>query len=243
MATIAVVPNQDAIFTALRAVLRGMLPDKTDVIQAQVNLVPEPKNENFVLMTETNRVRLATNVDDFADAFFVGSIAGAVMTITQAFYGALKVGSQVLGTGVAADTIVESFGTGSGGVGTYTVTVEQTLSSRGLAAGVGNYLQPTEVSIQLDVHGPASSDNAQTISTLMRDEYATSRFAALDPNIAPLHADDPRQLPFLNAEQQYEDRQVVEMKLQANQTVTVPQYFAAAIELGLVPVDLFYAVD
>ena len=55
--------------------------------------------------------------------------AGGVMSVTGVTSGALAVGNSVTGTGVAADTLITGFGTGSGGTGTYAVSVPQTASS------------------------------------------------------------------------------------------------------------------
>lgn len=95
--------------------------------------------------------------------------------------------------------------------------------------GTRDSLAPTEVTVQLDVHGPASADNAQMISTLFRDEYAMIEFARLPYDVQPLYAEDPRQMPFENAEQQTEWRWTVDVVLQANPVVTTPQDFADVV--------------
>ncbi len=86
-----------------------------------------------------------------------------------------------------------------------------------------------------------SSSNATIVSTLMRDGYAVDQFAASGFPGTPLHADDPRQVPFLNAEQQWETRWVVEARLQADETVTgIPQQFAGVLNVTLIDVDAAY---
>lgn len=239
--TLVVAPSEDAINTALRSFLVFILPPDVDVILAQVNRVPEPAGEDFVTMTPLRRPRIGTNIDDYADAVFTGSIAGTTLNITAVGYGELSVGSVLFGVGITAGTRITALGTGAGGVGTYIVSPGQTISSRKIAAGVETFLQPTNITMQLDVHGPNSADNAQTISTLMRDDYAVQAFAALNADVIPLFADDPRQLAFSNAEQQYEDRWVVEAQLQANITITAPLQFADAIEVTLIPVETIQA--
>jgi hypothetical protein len=65
----------------------------------------------------------------------------------------------------------------------------------------------------------------------------------LQPDIrrhTPLHADDPRQVPFISAEQQFENRWIVEALVQANQTVVVPLQFASAVTLTLQDVDALF---
>lgn len=78
-------------------------------------------------------------------AFFTGSIAGTTLTVSaMAPGGSIGVGSFVSGAGVTADTIVTALGTGTGGVGTYTVNNSQTVASEAMtapaiAAGATNY--------------------------------------------------------------------------------------------------------
>lgn len=100
--------------------------------------------------------------------------------------------------------------------------------------------QSVEHVIQMDVHGPASGDNAVVIATLLRDQYGVDQFAAVDENVIPLYSEDPRQLPFINAESQYEDRWVIEAYIQANQTITITQQFADVVDVTLLEVDATY---
>lgn len=61
---------------------------------------------------------------------FTGSIATTVLTITAVLQGdPISIGQWVNGTGVTAGTYITGYGTGNGGVGTYTVNVSQTASS------------------------------------------------------------------------------------------------------------------
>lgn len=61
---------------------------------------------------------------------YTGSIATTVLTITAVLQGdPISIGSWVNGTGVTAGTYITGYGTGTGGVGTYTVNVSQTASS------------------------------------------------------------------------------------------------------------------
>lgn len=101
-------------------------------------------------------------------------------------------------------------------------------------------LAPTQVTVQLDVHGPASADNAQMISTLMRDEWATLAFAAIGPDVQPLYADDPKQMPFENGEDQTENRWTIDCVLQANPVISTPQDFADIVTVTPIEVDTTY---
>lgn len=65
-----------------------------------------------------------------------GSISGTVLTATSVI-GQLAKGSVITGLGVAANTTILSLGSGTGGVGTYNVSVSQTVSSEAMVGIVG----------------------------------------------------------------------------------------------------------
>lgn len=54
-----------------------------------------------------------------------GSIAGTVLTVNTVSVGVITVGSVVTGTNVLPNTFVSSFGTGTGGAGTYNLSISQ----------------------------------------------------------------------------------------------------------------------
>ena len=62
--------------------------------------------------------------------------AGAVMTVTHVNSGTLAVGQPIAGTSVATGTLISALGAGTGGTGTYVVTVPQTIASETLTAPV-----------------------------------------------------------------------------------------------------------
>lgn len=234
-----VTPNQDDIQTALGTFLTGIL-NGADVITGQVNRVPEPSTSNFAIMWAINRNRLSTNIDSTEDVLFTASIVGTLMMVTAIQYGEIQSGLQVFGVGVSANTFVSNQMSGTpGGMGVYTITPSQNVIGT-MAAGFIEAMQPTEVIIQVDVHGPASADNVQIISTLFRDTYGVDRLHEINPNITPLFTSDPRQIPFANAEQQIETRWIIEAHLQVNQQVLVPQQFADVIEVDLINVEATY---
>lgn len=65
-------------------------------------------------------------------ASFTASSAGTTLTVTAVASGTLAVGQWVRGTGVADGTFITALGTGTGGTGTYTISVTQALSSRAM---------------------------------------------------------------------------------------------------------------
>lgn len=116
------------------------------------------------------------------------------------------------------------------------------------AIGTRQITQTTQFDVQLDVHGPASGNNVQTIATLWRDLYSTTFFDACPIDIQSLYASDPRQVPFLNAESQYENRWTIDLSLQVNPSITLPQDFGDEVDIsvhpgtdtGIVNVDVVY---
>lgn len=238
---ITVSPNQDDIYVALRGFLLAILPAGIEVVQGQDNRVPEPEGVDFVVMWAINRNRLSTNVDAAEDVIFTASIAATALTVAAVNFGELEQGLSVFGANLAVNTTLGAQISGTpGGIGIYNITPSQNISSQVMAAGFVDILQPTEIIIQLDVHGPASPDNAQIISTLFRDTYGVDAVQAINPNVTPLFTSDPRQIPFNNAEQQLETRWVVEVHLQVNQSIIVPQQFAGAAEVDVINVEATY---
>jgi hypothetical protein len=225
-------PNQSSIAAALRSFLTSVLPAGVSVLLAQQNRVPEPAGTEFVIMTPIRMERLETNVDSYNDVRFQGSISGNTLSVSNVSFGTIVVGAQLNGTGVIPGTTITALGTGAGGTGTYLVSQPQTIPSQVLSSGAMSLQQNAKVTVQLDFHSQndtLAGDYAQIVSTLLRDDYGVSYFAGLPPpqnSVAPLYADDPAQRPFVNENQQYEWRWVLECVLQANQVVSVPQQFA-----------------
>jgi hypothetical protein len=194
-------------------------------------------------MTAIRRNRIETNIDSYVDALFTGQITGQTLNVSNVQFGTLVVGSPIFGTGVASGTTIAALDGGTGGTGNYNVSPVQSVSPSLMAGGSANLMQPTEVTYQLDVHSnvvTTAADMAQAISTAFRDGYATDFFSGINPGVSPLHADEPRQVPFLNAEEQWETRWIIEAHLQVNATLMLPQQFAGALTLGVISVEAEY---
>jgi hypothetical protein len=133
-----------------------------------------------------------------------------------------------------------------------------------VTSGFKNSLQSTQMTVQIDFHGPLSGDNAQIFTTLWRDEYSTDYLAQgtfilgnlevspgvnlTDQNgniiqvtgyvdLQPLYSSEPRQIDFINAEDQYEERWSVDAEMQINPIATTPQQFADTLTVTLVNVE------
>lgn len=91
----------------------------------------------------TAAVSLALQLDDLSEAGVIGnpaaisgsigtmtaSITGTTMTVSAVINGAFAVGQVISGTGVTSGTTITALGTGTGGIGTYTVSPSQAVAS------------------------------------------------------------------------------------------------------------------
>ena len=56
-------------------------------------------------------------------------------------------------------------------------------------------------------------------------------------DVTPLHADDAKQMPFINENQQFEWRWVVEARVEVNDVVTLPTELGDSLAVGVISVD------
>jgi len=88
------------------------------------------------------------------NTIFTGSISGTTLTVTALTTGVIAVGDVISGTGVTANTIIVALGTGTGGLGTYTVDTSQIAASTTISAN--GYIYNQEVGVDDDVYPMAS---------------------------------------------------------------------------------------
>ncbi len=96
----------------------------------------------------------------------------------------------------------------------------------------------TSVDMQLDFHGSLSTDNTQVFSTLFRSDFAYQFMAPL--GLYPDYCSDGAQMPFINGEDQYETRWVINAVFDCNMAVDTAQQFANKVNIGLIEVDTVY---
>jgi hypothetical protein len=65
-----------------------------------------------------------------------GSIAGVTLTVATATTGVLAIGSVLSGSGITTGTAITALGSGTGGIGTYTVSPSQSASSTSITSPV-----------------------------------------------------------------------------------------------------------
>ncbi len=90
---------------------------------------------------------------------FAGSLSGTTLSVKSVTSGTLAIGDVVTGGGVAPNTVITAFGTVTGGAGTYTVNISQTLgipnnppSLTALALETLTLLSPTTTSYGVEVN-------------------------------------------------------------------------------------------
>lgn len=90
---------------------------------------------NLLAMRDMIAIGVMPGFDEsIAGAVVTASITGTVMTVTAVVSGTLAVGQTLTGSGVTTDTTIISLGTGTGGTGTYNVSVSQTVASGTISA-------------------------------------------------------------------------------------------------------------
>lgn len=88
-------------------------------------------------------------------AVVTGSIAGTTLTVTAVTSGTLVLGQTLAGTGIAPNTVIKAFGSGSGGTGTYTVGSPDAPSGQTVAS--------TAISNVQNVTAPYTINAADTV--------------------------------------------------------------------------------
>jgi len=93
--------------------------------------------------------------------YATGAISGTTLTVSAISSGILEIGSVIEGTGVAVGTKITALGTGSGGVGTYTVNISQLVVQTAMTANsiIYNHEQGVDDNILPMTSYIASSDS------------------------------------------------------------------------------------
>jgi hypothetical protein len=202
--------------------------------QGLTNRVPSLAGD-FFTMEPIHHKRLSTNVATHDDCSFNGFTEANILTVDSTIIGEIVVGSQLFGADVLTATFIEDQLTTS----TYLISKEQEVVLQKMSTGNRFELVPREVTIQVDIHGPASSENAVLTEGLFRSGWGLASFKESGFDIAPLYCSEPRQMEFHNAEQQIDKRWSIDCTMQVNPVISIPQQFADAAEVILIEVDSF----
>lgn len=98
--------------------------------------------------------------------------------------------------------------------------------------------EAVSIGMQLDFHGADSTDNAQVFAVLFRSAYACDYMAAT--GVSPDYCTDGQQMPFINGENAWEDRWVLNAVMDCVIAVEAPQQFANTLQITLIDVDAVY---
>ena len=102
--------------------------------------------------------RYTWRISNPASAIFIGSISGTTLTVTLMKSGTIAVGQSLFGVGLGNEVIITALGTGTGGVGTYTINTSltipsQTLNSTATAATVTGSIATTVLTVSAVTSG------------------------------------------------------------------------------------------
>lgn len=73
--------------------------------------------------------RYTWRISSPSSAVFTSSVSGTTLTVTNITNGTIAAGQSLFGVGVTAETVITALGTGTGGIGTYTINLSQTITS------------------------------------------------------------------------------------------------------------------
>lgn len=90
------------------------------------------------------------------------------------------------------------------------------------------------LTVQVDIYGPDSGDQCRAIAAAWRSEYPASVLPAW---CAPLECGDCIQSPQITGEKQWGSRWMIDLSMQYNPTVTLPQDFAQELQPNLIQAD------
>jgi len=142
--TVAIMPNQEEV-RGIRTLSGGqqvvvvcgdfvyvMESDYTPKMIGQMNsatgLVGIVDNGVNVYIVD-GAYRYTWFISNPSSAIFTGSISTTTLTVSTMLSGTIAVGQAIFGEGIAQNTVITALGTGTGGVGTYTVSDSQTVAS------------------------------------------------------------------------------------------------------------------
>jgi len=110
----------------------------------------------------------------------------------------------------------------------------QQYTDLGTNPGTKGVMTPTKISVQLDFYGAHSQDYAIITGNLFRDDYAIGAFP---PDVTPLYAHDPVQMPLVTGEETYLQRWKMDIYLHINPVVSVSQDFFDTAHVDVIATD------
>lgn len=148
-------------------------------------------------------------------AVFTGFITGSVLTVTALSVGALAVGYVITAIGLPPGTVITSFGTGTGNVGTYNINRLSEIVSQQMTSGppamIHREVCQYETTYQLSAlatQNPANqtqktaSDMLNYAAYVLQSQPAIATFE--DQGVGVLAVKDVRNTPFKDDRDQFE---------------------------------------
>ena len=103
----------------------SLTPTIVGNLNTATGLVGITDNGQNVYITD-GAYRYTWRISNPSSATFIGSVTGTTLTVTLMKSGTIAAGQQLFGNNVNSETVITALGTGTGGVGTYTVNISQT---------------------------------------------------------------------------------------------------------------------
>jgi hypothetical protein len=127
---------------------------------------------NIVIKKNTTAVSITGYVDDDSTPGTYSGVAGTSLTVTAVGTGILTVGTFISGTGVTSGTYINALVSGTGGIGTYTVSASQAKASSAIT-GYNAYIVPVRTAPNNTVANLAIDITAENIPFLTVDGDST----------------------------------------------------------------------
>ena len=115
------------------ALTTSLTPTIIGQLNTSAGIVGITDNSQSIYIVD-GQYRYTWRISAPAAAQFIGSTTGTTLNVTSMKSGTIAVGQQLFGIGVASETIITALGTGTGGVGSYTINQTQTVTSQTLTS-------------------------------------------------------------------------------------------------------------
>lgn len=96
-----------------------------------------------------------------------------------------------------------------------------------------SYTEVRQVDVQVDIYGDNSNDRSAELETVFASSYGYDTINSINEKLAPLYSSTPINMPMINAEDQYQDRYMLTLTLQAHITVILSQDYFDKVDLSI----------
>ena len=141
----------------------GSFSDDTDQVDGSTTSA-------YPVRLNTTFFECGVRIDSYA-AVFTGSITTTTLDVTAMTSGDIYLGMEISGSGVTAGTRITAFGTGTGGVGTYTVSASQTVASTTITGDLPSKITvecPGTYNIAFSLQFKSTSNTTESVDVWFR---------------------------------------------------------------------------